>query len=320
MRDLRLVLAISEHGTMVRAARVLRVAQPALTRQLASLESRLRGPLFERTPRGMLPTDLGRTVIAEATVILDRLKQLDSRAAEVRGDQVRDLTIVAGAFMAETLAMVAASRMLALYPRVRVRLNAANWAEVPAALHAREATLGLFDLRSLGEDPAFEVERLRPHPGVFVVRQGHPLLTLDGIGLPDIMAYPMVFIGRVPTEVHAPLAAARAVARQAGWMHPAFPALVHESPTAMLRAAIHSDAIAGTTLSVAAPWLRCGEVAAIRWREPWMSVLPGIVRLRNAPMPEAETAFLDLLRAADREAADEAEAWCAAQGLSAACA
>jgi len=275
MRDLRLVLAISEHGTMVRAARVLRAAQPALTRQLASLESRLRGPLFERTPRGMLPTDLGRTVIAEATVILDRLKQLESRAAEVRGDQVRDLTIVAGAFMAETLAMVAASRMLALYPRVRVRLNAANWAEVPAALHAREATLGLFDLRSLGDDPAFEVERLRPHPGIVVVRPDHPLLTRDGVSLPDIVAYPMVFIGRVPTEVHAPTAAS---------------------------------------------WLRHGEIAAIRWREPWMSMLPGIVRLRNAPMPEAETAFLDLLRAADREAADEAEAWCATQGLSATCA
>lgn len=319
MRDLRLVLAIFEHGTLVRAARVLRVAQPALTRQLAALESRLRGPLFERTPRGMLPTDLGRTVAAEGTAILNRLQQLDSRVAEIRSDKVSDLDVIAGNFVAETIGLVAASRMLARHPHVRVRLAVANWAEVPAALHARSASIAMFDLRSLGEDPAFEIERLTPQPGIFVARPDHPLLSRQAVGLPDITAYPMIFIGRVPIEVHAPLAAARAVARDAGWMHPTFPALIHESPTAMLRAVPHSDAVAGTTLAVALPALRRGEVVAIRWREPWVSVRPGIVRLRNAPLSEAEAAFLDLLREADHETAAEAERWCAENGLSAAC-
>lgn len=50
VRDLRMVRAIHEHGSLVRAARVLGIAQPALTRQLAA-GGRLRGPLFERSPR-----------------------------------------------------------------------------------------------------------------------------------------------------------------------------------------------------------------------------------------------------------------------------
>ena len=54
VRELRLVQAIEAHGSLARAARVLATSQPALTRSLAALEARLRGPLFERGPRGAI--------------------------------------------------------------------------------------------------------------------------------------------------------------------------------------------------------------------------------------------------------------------------
>ncbi|MBR0658489.1 LysR family transcriptional regulator [Neoroseomonas oryzicola] len=317
VRDLRMVRAIHEHGSLVRAARVLGIAQPALTRQLAALEARLRGPLFERSPRGVTTTDLGRAVLTDAGEILDRLDRLGRHAAEARGDQVRDLNIAAGAYIAETLGLVAASRMLSLYPRVRVRLVSANWAEVPRAVHEREATLGLLDLRGFEPEmgDGLEVERLRPQPGVFVVRPGHPLLGRAGIGLADIVAYPVVLIGRIPTAVQAPIAAARAEAKAAGRTHAAFPALIHESPTVALRALPHSDAVVAVTIAIAAPALRAGQVVALPWRDPWVSVHPGIIRLRNRALGEAEEAFLDLLRTADREGEMAASAWCDELGL-----
>jgi hypothetical protein len=60
-------------------------------------------------------------------------------------------------------------------------------------------------------------------------------------------------------------------------------------------------------------------VAALPWREPWVSLHPGVIRLRGRPVGEAEQAFLDLLRDADAEAEREARAWCAENGLSAEC-
>ena len=74
-----------EQGSLVRAARVLGIGQPALSRSLAALEVRLRGPLFERSCRGVMPTNLGRALLAEADDILYRLEQLDRHLAEVRG-------------------------------------------------------------------------------------------------------------------------------------------------------------------------------------------------------------------------------------------
>ena len=89
VRDLVLVRAIAEHGSLARAARVLAVGQPALTRSLAGLEARLRGPLFERNRRGVVPTDLCRALLAEAGEILERLARLDRHLSEVRGSRPR---------------------------------------------------------------------------------------------------------------------------------------------------------------------------------------------------------------------------------------
>ncbi|WPB87313.1 LysR family transcriptional regulator [Sediminicoccus rosea] len=320
IRDLRLILAIDEHGSLLRASRALGVAQSAVTRGLAAVEARLRGPLFERTGRGTITTDLGRAVLADARDILERMAGLDRHLAEARGSQVRDLNIVAGSYVAESLALAAAGRMVSLYPELRLRLTAANWAEVARAVLEREAPLGLLDLRGFQGEAGLELEALRPQPGLFVVRPDHPLTRLAAVTLPDIMAHPFAFIGRAPREVQAPLVRAREAARAAGAIHPAFPALVHESPTVALSLVSRSDAVVAVTTSLAARALRLGEVVALRWREPWVSVHPGILRLRGRPLGEAEQAFLDLLRDADAAGEREGRMICAELGLSPDCA
>lgn len=121
--------------------------------------------------------------------------------------------------------------------------------------------------------------------------------------------------------VQGPLAAAREAAQAAGALHPAYPALVHESPTAALNALRHCDAMAGVSVALALEALRRRDVLALPFREPWMSVHAGILHLRNRAVSEAEQAFLDLLHDADAEAEAErdARAWCAAEGHSTEC-
>ena len=61
------------------------------------------------------------------------------------------------------------------------------------------------------------------------------------------------------------------------------------------------DAVAAVT--VRSPSAPCaGELVALPWRAPWMVVRLGILHLRGHRPGEAEGAFLDLLRTADREA------------------
>jgi LysR family pca operon transcriptional activator len=320
LRDLNLVRAIDEHGRLVRAARVLGMTQPALTRALAALEATLHGPLFTRSPRGVIATALGRAFVADAEEVLGRMERMQRHLVEVRGTQVRDLDIVGGHYAIEMLALVAAARMLAAFPTVRLRVVALHWTEVPRAVHEREASIGLLDLRGIRPDPGLEIERLRPAPGIFATRPGHPITERSDIDLVDILAYPLISTGNAPREVQGPLAEARQEARARGSLHPSFPALVQASPTVALDLLRHSDAITHVTAALAAPALRSGAIVALPWRAPWLSIHPGVIRLRGHKPDEAELAFLDLLRSVDAEAEAEARAVCASLGLSSDCA
>ena len=61
-----LLTAIADHGNLHRAADALHLAQPSATKLVHDLEQLFGFPLFQRLPRGMLPTELGAKVVAFA--------------------------------------------------------------------------------------------------------------------------------------------------------------------------------------------------------------------------------------------------------------
>ncbi len=66
-------VAVAEHGNVGRAAGRLRVAQPAVSRQIRRLEDELGAVLFVRTPRGMLLSGAGELFLRHARAILVRV-------------------------------------------------------------------------------------------------------------------------------------------------------------------------------------------------------------------------------------------------------
>ncbi|MFD7662206.1 LysR family transcriptional regulator [Streptomyces sp. NPDC059788] len=79
LRHLRALAAIGDEGTITGAAAVLHVSQPALSRTLEQLESRLGTPLVERTTRRLRLTPAGQRLYEHAHRIL---AQLDDALAE----------------------------------------------------------------------------------------------------------------------------------------------------------------------------------------------------------------------------------------------
>jgi DNA-binding transcriptional LysR family regulator len=64
--DVRLFLAIVDHGSLLAASEHLSLSQPTLGRRLAAMEQRLGVPLFVRTGRRMQLTDTGRMILENA--------------------------------------------------------------------------------------------------------------------------------------------------------------------------------------------------------------------------------------------------------------
>ncbi|MES2103827.1 MAG: LysR substrate-binding domain-containing protein [Pseudomonadota bacterium] len=82
LRQLRYFVAIVDHGSLSRAARVLHIVQPALTQQLQQLEEELGASLLHRSAQGMLPTDAGKLFYEHAQAILKQVGDAKSALAQ----------------------------------------------------------------------------------------------------------------------------------------------------------------------------------------------------------------------------------------------
>src|SRR5215470_1200240 len=83
LRQLRYFIAIGEEQHYGRAAERLRVAQPALSRQIQDLEEETGFKLFERLPRGVRISEAGRLFLQEARRILQQVTDATARAKRV---------------------------------------------------------------------------------------------------------------------------------------------------------------------------------------------------------------------------------------------
>jgi DNA-binding transcriptional LysR family regulator len=83
LRHLRYFVAIGEEEHYGRAARRLRVAQPALSRQIQDLEEELGFTLFDRLPRGVRLSSAGKLFLEDARSILQEATDAVARAGRV---------------------------------------------------------------------------------------------------------------------------------------------------------------------------------------------------------------------------------------------
>jgi len=80
-KQLRYFIAVATEGTFTRASSKLRVAQPALSRQIAGLEAELGTPLLVRHRRGVDLTEAGAALLERARLLLVSMDRLQ---AEIR--------------------------------------------------------------------------------------------------------------------------------------------------------------------------------------------------------------------------------------------
>ncbi len=93
LKQLDYFVRVAELGSFTRASSVLRVAQPALSRQVRALEVELRQTLFERNGRGVTLTDAGRLLLAHGRGILQQVARARQELDEQRGAAAGALSI-----------------------------------------------------------------------------------------------------------------------------------------------------------------------------------------------------------------------------------
>lgn len=75
-------------GTVSGAAQVLHLTQPAVSQHLAALESALGHPLFQRTPRRMVPTEAGKRLYTQVVAAIETLESIPTKSTLTNAPQL----------------------------------------------------------------------------------------------------------------------------------------------------------------------------------------------------------------------------------------
>jgi len=195
LRHLRSLVTLAREGNFTRAARRLRIAQPALSQQIRSLERELGVLLVARTNRTSGLTEAGARLVARAEGILlsvqDATQEMRTHAG-VEGGSVR-----IGCAL-QTLVEGRLPKLLASFrrrhPRTRIVLREVHTRQVLELLGRGEVDLGLLHLGRVGTTvvgmraagQTISLARLRTEPVVLVVGPAHRLAGRASIELEEL--------------------------------------------------------------------------------------------------------------------------------------
>ncbi len=176
VKQLENLLAIAATGTLTSAAERVGMSQQALSQSLGRLEKQLGGKLFERKPRGMVPTRLGETVAEYARDVVASAGRLRSAASAELGLERGKLIIGLSPIAATSHIGIQVVAFAKRHPNLRIDVEAGIDRDFVAALHRGEIDLALSS-QSAGDQGSILVEQLDDEPWGVAGRTKHPQLT-----------------------------------------------------------------------------------------------------------------------------------------------
>ena len=166
IRQLRTFSCVAELGSLSKASDTLRVAQPALSRQIKLLEHELRAELFTRNGRGMVLTDAGRLLLARTAGIVRQIDQVRDEIQSAGGPPSGRVVLGLVPTVSCVISARLARRTVDTYPGISLCIVESYSGHLMEWLHRGEMDLALIygpssdlhlTVQSLGRDPIVAV-------------------------------------------------------------------------------------------------------------------------------------------------------------------
>jgi LysR family transcriptional regulator for metE and metH len=296
VRDLRLVQAITEQGTLTRAGNALFLTQSALSRQLADLERRLGVALFQRSGRRMVPTPAGERLLESGRQIMGAIGRAEEEVREAAGESDAVLRFATECYTCYHWLPNVLLDFRHRFPRVEPRIvAAATRRPIPALL---KGNLDLAVVSSVVRDQRIALTPLFSDELVAVVPADHPWVGRPYVKAADF-ADQHVLLYNV-TRAESTLF--REVLDPAG-VTPLRVSRV-ELTEAILELARAGLGVAFLARWAVAPYVRSGALATVRVSKRGIHRQWSAAVLAGRPRPDYLQRFVDLLAGIGEPAAN----------------
>ena len=295
LRQLKLLIAIGEQGTLGRASAALHMTQPTATKMLAECEAIVGTSLYDRTPRGLCVTPSGREMMIFARRVMaeyDRVRTALETKRRGGGDD-----LVVGAILGATpdLIVQAVLGMKQAEPNLTIKLRGETSDQVLTMLENRSLDLAVGRYSNATQHNLFHYEPLGDEALCIVARAGHPLAKRRSLTLPDLVGERWVMQSiETPSRPLLEMEFGKA-----GMPTPA-DMIEANSILTIIHLVQHSDAIAMLSEPLVRIHLDAGLLKRLSVRIHARLGRFGLLTRRNEVLTGAAARFAERLRAASR--------------------
>ncbi len=198
LRQIEAFRAVMRTGTVVAAADMLCVSQPAISRLVSELELRLGFGLFERRGRRLVPTAQGEQLYREVERVYLGVERIAQAAVDIRHHRSGELRVACLPALSNGALPRAIKRFHDAHPGVYLFVNSASSRQICELVATGEFDVGVVELPV--SDATVAVEAVPKQPVVLLVPATHPLAQRKRVALKALAGEPMILLSH-----HSPL-------------------------------------------------------------------------------------------------------------------
>jgi DNA-binding transcriptional LysR family regulator len=292
LRDLHILLAVVQNGSMAKAALQLAISQPAVSKAIADMEGLLGVRLLERSARGVEPTRYGAALVRRGHAVFNELSQTVREIDFLADPAVGELRIGTTDPIAASIGAPIIDALSREHPRVGFHVVTGDLSTLLAEVLARNVEFAISRLFDEVAVTDMETEVLFHDPYVVVAGANNAWLRRRGFRLANLLSEPWVIPPYDTVQGRQNAAAFRASGVEPP--HPTVATLSLNLRNTLLATGRFLTILPSFTLNIAG---KGSALRALRLELPKTRRAIGVVRLKNRSVSPLGELFLQRVRA-----------------------
>jgi DNA-binding transcriptional LysR family regulator len=195
LRDLSILMAVVECGTMGKAAKRLAVSQPVVSKAISDMEYAVGVRLLDRSQRGVEATPYGRALVKRGLAIFDEMRQGLNDIEFLSDPTAGEVSVGVTASAATAIASPVIARLSQQHPHMRFHVTVADSAPLFGALESRNVELAISRPPRRRSDE-HHIEVLFEDALAVITGANNPLARRRGLALADLVDEPWLLFPR----------------------------------------------------------------------------------------------------------------------------
>jgi DNA-binding transcriptional LysR family regulator len=205
LRQIEVVRAVMVTGTLARAARLLNVTAPGISRLVKHTEESLGIRLFDKRGGRLVPSERGRNIFDQINVVFSKIEDLRYIIDNVKSGVSQELRIGSAPSISQVMIPRAIERVRARFPQLLIDVNMLKIEETVDYLLLGKGEVVAMSSRF--DHPGLTCEPLASGRFFCIVPEVHPLCARSTVSASEIVQYPLIGIddsdpyGRMVSEI-----------------------------------------------------------------------------------------------------------------------